>query len=305
MKSGHNGNVAASYFARLKNLADTHQWNFNHLQVRYATERFLFRLSSSRYARSFILKGGNLFVIWQNGDNSRPTMDSDLLCFGNSTPEHLRKVFTELAEVDSLNRDGMRYDASSLEVAPIREETEYGGTRITLYAYLGNARIRMQFDIGVGDAVTPSPEAATYPVLLDGENPRLLIYPMATAIAEKTEVMVSRGILNSRMKDFYDVWLMSKLATHSYSLLRQAIINTFERRGVQLPNSVPESFTPQVTTSPAKIAQWKAFIRRHTTLDAPQDFREINQRVAEFVLPLLVPPDIAPDHWEQGNGWVI
>ena len=151
-----------------------------------------------------------MFVIWQNGNNSRPTLDSDLLCYGDVSDEHLKQIFTELCNMHGIPDDGAVFDSDSIRISPIRETTEYGGTRIVLNSSVGTVRFPLQFDIGVGDAVTPAPEYADFPVLLQTmKSPRLRVYPMATSIAEKTSAMVTLGINNSRMKDFYDIWLLS------------------------------------------------------------------------------------------------
>ena len=303
MTNPHPVNFAASAYAKLKNIADRKKWNFMHLLIRYGIERFFYRLSVSPYADQFVLKGGNLFVIWQKGDNSRPTIDSDMLCFGDTDPEHLRSVFTEAALSNASPEDGMRYDEKSIEISSIREETEYGGTRILLYGYLGTACVRLQFDIGVGDAITPSPELTDFPVLLNGPVPRLKAYPMATTIAEKSEVMVSRGIINSRLKDFYDLWLLSELFDHDYKTLRLAIQNTFARRHVSMPESIPEAWTPEFAASPTKTTQWAAFLRKNKTLTAPADFKTVGARVALFMTPVFFPPERKLTSWKAAKGW--
>ena len=183
MSKGTITNMRASVLARLKNLSKLRRQDYQHILLRYATERFLYRLSVSGYADNFVLKGGNLFVIWQNGDNSRPTMDSDLLCFGDTSHEHLRKVFDSIAGME--DSDGIMFDADSIAVEAIREDTKYGGTRVTFNAFIGTVRIPLHFDIGVGDAITPAPELADFPVLLDGSSPHLKIYPMATVLLRR------------------------------------------------------------------------------------------------------------------------
>lgn len=274
-----------------------------HLLVRYATERFLYRLSVSSYAEQFVLKGGNLFVIWQNGQNYRPTIDSDLLCFGNAEAEYLETMFKGICRSIAPADDGIIFDADSIKMSPIREDTEYGGTRIIFNAYLGQARIRLQFDIGIGDAITPAPELAVYPPLLDHPAPKLKIYPMATAIAEKTETMVSRGIINSRMKDFYDVWLLSELFDHDYAILSNALRNTFERRNVPLPSAMPEAWTAEFGRNPMKITQWRAFLRKNRLNAAPADFAVTVARIAAFLHPVCFPPSTIPTAWGAALGW--
>lgn len=303
MTNPHPVNFAASAYAKLKNIAERRNWNFMHLLIRYGIERFLYRLSASPYADQFVLKGGNLFVIWQKGNNSRPTIDSDMLCFGNVDPEHLRNVFTAAALSDASPNDGMQYEADSVDISSIREETEYGGTRILLTGYLGQARIRLQFDIGVGDAITPAPEPTDFPVLLDGPVPRLKAYPMATTIAEKAEIMVSRGIVNSRLKDFYDLWLLSELFDHDYATLRLAVENTFARRQVPMPESIPEAWTPGFAADSAKATQWAAFLRKNKTVTAPADFEAVGARIAAFLIPVFFTPERRPAAWKAAVGW--
>jgi len=296
-------NFSASAYAKLKNIAGTHGWNFMHLLIRYATERFLYRLSVSPYAEQFVLKGGNLFVIWQNGQNYRPTIDSDLLCFGNAGEQHLQTIFMEMCRSTACVNDGMSFDADSIEISVIREDTEYGGTRLVFNAYLGQARIRLQFDIGIGDSVTPAPELAEYPPLLGHPAPKLKIYPMASAIAEKAEAMVSRGLLNSRMKDFYDVWLLSELFDHDYVTLVAALRNTFERRNVPRPSVTPGAWTEEFAGNPAKVIQWRAFLRKNSLDAAPKDFSVTVARIAAFLRPVCIQPNTPLTVWIAAHGW--
>jgi len=301
MSKGTITNMRASVLARLKNLSRLCRQDYQHILLRYATERFLYRLSVSGYTDNFVLKGGNLFVIWQNGNNSRPTMDSDLLCFGDMSHEHLRKVFVSIAGME--DSDGVMFDAEGIAVETIREDTKYGGTRVTFNAFIGTVRIPLQFDIGVGDAITPAPELADFPVLLDGSSPRLKIYPMATVIAEKLEAMIVRGGSNSRMKDFYDIWQLSRLAKHSARTLRTAIENTFQRRGTEFPRELPYALTVEFAHRPEKPVQWHAFCRKNHLSDAPLDFGEIVMSIAAFLGPCLKYEHDRNMLWSPDNGW--
>ncbi len=298
-------NIVASIEGRLKNIMRERKVDYQFLLVRYAIERFFYRLSVSPYAKQFVLKGGNLFVIWQNGRDYRPTIDSDFLCFGDVTPENLKRIFTEICSASDIPDDGMIFDAKSIGISAIREDTEYGGTRITLTGYLGSARINLQFDIGVGDAVTPSPKLTDFPVLLNGAVPRLKTYPMATVIAEKVEVMITRGILNSRMKDFYDVWLLSELFSHEYEILAKAVRNTFDRREVSIPTERPEAFAEAIATDSSKVTQWKAFIRKNNLFNAPSEFSLIVARISDFLTPVLYPANPTPTIWSPDQGWSL
>ena len=296
-------NVAASAYAKLKNIATLKKCNLMHVLIRYAMERFLYRLSVSEYSKQFVLKGGNLFVIWQKGQNFRPTIDSDFLYFGNADQTYLKTVFIEICGSPVDQEDGMRFDAESIDISQIREETEYGGTRIVFNAYLGSARIRLQFDIGIGDAITPPPEWAEFPVLLKGDIPRLRIYPKETAIAEKFETMVSRGMLNSRMKDFYDIWLLTELFDFDFTILRQAVINTFSNRHVSLPIEQPECFTEEFYLSNIKQTQWSAFCRKNELQGQPKHLPEAVTRIKAFLLPVLCLTQSQPSIWHSGKGW--
>lgn len=296
-------NYAHSVFTRLKNLAKQNGYFFNQLLIRYANERFLYRLSVSRYAGQFVLKGGNLFIIWQNGWSFRPTIDSDLLCFGQADEKHLQTIFSELCMLPGSENDGMSYDASTMVISPIREDSEYGGTRIVLNAFLGSARIPLQFDIGIGDAITPAAEQADFPVLLNGPIPKLSIYPKETTIAEKTEAMISKGIDNSRMKDFYDIWLLAELFDFEYEILRLAIRNTFERRNIPLPVSIPECFTEDFMALPMKQTQWNAFIRKNQLRENPGKFQDAVLCIKSFLLPVVFPPKDVPNRWIAARGW--
>lgn len=303
MSNPNPTNIAASVESKLKNVTAERKIDYRFILIRYATERFFYRLSISQYANQFVLKGGNLFVIWQNGRDYRPTIDSDMICFGNATPEYLKQVFSETCRMNNVPDDGMRFDADSIEISSIREETEYGGTRILLLAFLGRARVTLQFDIGVGDAITPPPELTDFPVLLNGPVPKLKAYPMATTIAEKSEVMVTRGIINSRLKDFYDLWLLSELFDHDYATLRLAIRNTFERRKVPMPTDMPESWTPEFAANPQKAIQWAAFLRKNKTVTSPVDFSVVAERISKFLVPVFFPLEKTPKKWIAAQGW--
>lgn len=303
MSNPEPNNIEASVEAKLKNICKEQKIDFRFILIRYANERFLYKLTVSPFADQFILKGGNLFIVWQNGINFRPTVDADLLCTGKADEEYLKSIFLRICTSSNSGNDGIRFDEKSLKVGPIRDNTEYGGTRIVLNAYLGRAKIPLQFDIGVGDAITPAPKRVKFPVLLNGEPPQIKIYPMVTSIAEKTETMVSRGTLNSRMKDFYDIWLLSELFDHDFQTLNQAIENTFKRRDVSLPTSMPESFTEEFYQSKIKLTQWNAFCRKNKLQKSPENFKNAVIRIRDFLRPVFFALETPPVRWLAGKGW--
>lgn len=195
--------LVASIHARLLNLAKARDEDFNMILTRYAIERFLYRLSIGPEREAFWLKGALLFDLWFDVPH-RPTRDADFLGFGPADAEALANTIREICGVAA--DDGMEFDPASITIEEIREDAHYGGLRVRLVSRLGNARCTVQLDVGYGDAVTPGPEEAIYPTLLDDQPPpRLRVYPRAAVAAEKLEAIVSLGMANSRMKDYFDL----------------------------------------------------------------------------------------------------
>jgi predicted nucleotidyltransferase component of viral defense system len=254
-------NLAASVQARLLNLARSSSRDYGQVLTRYALERLLYRLSISEHADHFLLKGALLFDLWFDMP-LRPTRDIDLLGFGVSETPHLIGVFQDLCglEVD----DGMVFVADSLNAQEIRKAANYSGVRVTLRAQLGPSKASIQIDVGYGDAVTPAPEKAAYPVLLDEfAAPLLRVYPRETVVAEKLETIVLLGIANSRMKDYFDLWVLCKHTHGESSLLKQAIHATFQRRGTPLPKALPVGLSEEFALDTQKQQQWRAFLKKN------------------------------------------
>lgn len=277
--------LEASVRQRLLNLSRTRNEDFNLILTRYAIERFLYRLSKSKHADRFILKGAMLMAIWI-GEVHRPTRDLDLLGFGEAEEEALGAVIREicLTEVD---KDGLEFDSGSVEIEEIRENQEYPGQRVKVNVALGNARIRIQIDVGFGDAVTPRASVISYPVLLQYPAPRIRAYPKETQIAEKLQSMVFLGMANSRMKDFYDVFILAKTFSFDGSTLVQAIKATFERRGTPIPEDIPLALSDEFANSTDKNNQWKAFINRNGLEDFGVAFPQLIISLGEFLLKPL------------------
>jgi predicted nucleotidyltransferase component of viral defense system len=273
-------NIAASVRARLLSLARERGEDFQLVLTRYANERLLYRLTQSSHAPRFVLKGAALFTVW-TGELHRATRDLDLLGFGDSSEENIRSVFAEIIALDVAD-DGVQFDPDSLLVGPIREDQEYGGIRIVLVARVTTASVRLQVDVGFGDAITPEAEAIDFPALLEFPAPRLRAYPRETVVAEKLEAMVKLGLANTRMKDFYDLALMSKMFTFDGETLVRAIRATFERRGTPLPSALPTALTTAFTEDPGKNIQWSAFLRKSGT-GTGEGLPSVTATIAEFV----------------------
>jgi predicted nucleotidyltransferase component of viral defense system len=278
-------NVAQSVLQRLLNLARKTGQDYNRLLVRYGSERILYRLSRSSHADRFVLKGAMLFAVW-SGHPYRATQDIDLLGFGASSPEELARAFREIAATGVPEEDGMMYSAETVKASVIREDMKYEGVRIRMEGRLGNARIPLTIDVGFGDAVTPAPQTADLPVLLDGPKPALRSYPRETVIGEKFEAMVSLGENNSRMKDFADIWFLARHFDFDGELLVRAIAATFERRQTEM-QAEPLALTQAFAEIQAKQTQWKAFLRRTSVEELPADLSRVVADIGAFLLPAL------------------
>jgi predicted nucleotidyltransferase component of viral defense system len=298
------GSRAASVRQRLLNLAKNRGEEFQRILTRYALERLLYRLSVSEERDRFLLKGALLFAVWIPQDN-RPTKDLDLLGCGDPSRATLEAVFRDLCLIDGSD-DGIVYIEETVECVEIREETEYGGMRITLTASLGTAEIPVQVDVGFGDAITPAPEEVEFPTLLEMPAPRLRAYPKETVVAEKCEAMVSLGMGNSRMKDFFDLWTLAQTFPFEGVVLSQALRATFARRVTPLPEGRPVALSEEFSADTAKLAQWKAFCRRSVLRGTVPSLSEVINLLEQFILPIITDWRAGQDygaHWLPGEGW--
>ena len=247
------------------NLARERGEDFQQLLVSYALERLLYRLAQSRHRDRFVLKGALLFRLWFDL-TQRPTRDADFLGFGNAEPEEFAAIFREIADVEMAENDGLLLDADSVRVVDIRKEAGYPGVRVSMTATLDGARIPVQCDIGFGDAVTPAPLQQTYPTLLDMPAPILAVYPLETVVAEKLEAIVKLAGYNSRVKDYFDLWVLMRYENLDRVLLPAAIRATFARRKTTMPVTLPIGLAP--TFAAEKQVMWQAFLAR-SGLSAP------------------------------------
>jgi predicted nucleotidyltransferase component of viral defense system len=270
-------NVAASVKAKLLSRARERGDDFQLVLLRYANERLLFRLASSPHAKSFVLKGAALFTYW-TGEPHRATRDLDFLGYGESSEAHLEKVFIEILETDVVD-DGLDFDPTLVKVAPIREDQEYGGVRVTFVARLGSAKVPLQ--VGFGDAVTPGAQEIEFPALLDFPSPRLRAYPRETVAAEKIEAFVKLGLANTRMKDFYDLRTLAEQFEFEGALLVKALRATFKRRGTALPKTIPVALTAEFSADKPRQTQWSGFVRK-AGIKSPGGLEAAIERVAAF-----------------------
>ena len=285
-KSGSRArNVGASVRQRLLNLAHARGQPLELLLTRYALERLLHRLSLSPCRERFVLKGALLLTTWFD-EPHRATRDLDLLGFGDPSDDALLTAFREVMTIGV--DDGIAFDSAGLQIQSIREDMQYGGSRLRTTAALAGARIPVVVDIGFGDAVEPGIEDIQLPVLLDMPSPRLRAYPQETVIAEKLHAMVTLGLANSRMKDYYDVWMLVRTFEIDPARLRRAIEATFARRGTPLPAALPEGLTDAFAQDDTKQRQWAAFVRNLSS-SAPALRDIVTELRAVVMAPLRLP----------------
>ncbi|MET4291138.1 putative nucleotidyltransferase component of viral defense system [Bradyrhizobium sp. LB8.2] len=273
-------NVAASVRARLLNLAKERNEPFDLLLTQYALERLLYRLSISKYKDKFVLKGAILLRQWLD-DPHRPTRDLDLLGFGESDPQLTLGFFREIGSIQA--DDGVTFDIGTLEVDTIRDDSGYSGLRLKCYATIDGARVRIVVDIGYGDATEPGLNEIELLPLLDQPAPKLRAYPPETVIAEKFQAMVHLGLANTRLKDFYDIWVLARTYEFKGDRLARAIRATFDRRKTQIPTERPDALSETFANDPTKIQQWTAFIQ-DVAID-PGAIKGVVERLAAFLMP--------------------
>ncbi len=297
-------NVAASVRDRLLKLAHASGVPNGELLDRYCIERLLYRLSRSPYRDQFILKGAMLLTAWSGGLTQRVTRDADLLGFGDSSIPVVTQTFREICATQ-VEDDGVRFDLDSIRADEIRARDEYAGVRVELLARLGAAVVRVQVDVGFGDAVRPT--EITFPSLLDFPQPSLRAYSRENSIAEKFEAMTKLGIANSRMKDYFDIWHLSRSFEFDGVTLAETLHATFERRAVHLPESVPLGLSDEFAQDKVKQVQWRAFWKKAVRREPMPDLPQVVTAVSRFLLPAVVcakRQETFAQKWPAGGPWV-
>ena len=277
--------------------------DFNAILVQYAIERLIDRLGRSTESPRFVLKGAMLFRVW-TGELHRPTKDVDFLGHGDPSPESIAEAVRAITSVAS--DDGLRFDPESISAEEIREEQDYDGVRVTVTAYLAHVPITVRIDVGFGDAVTPEAVERPFPTLLGHDAPMIRAYPPETSVAEKVDAMCKLGIINSRMKDYYDVIMISRRFEFDGEVLAGALRATLERRGTPLPTGTPTGLSDKFGADDEKQRQWNAYLKRMKIDDVPTALPEVVTTIQQFVLPALEAasePSRAPGGWVPALGW--
>ncbi len=303
MSPRQSKDLAASIHQRLLNKARETNRPFNELLQYFAMERFLYRLSKSNHVNKFILKGALMLRIW-DAPLSRPTKDIDLLGETENDIQAIINLIREICLTD-VNPDGISLEPDSIMGEPIREDADYEGVRVRIRGTLGTAKIILQLDIAFGDVVIPSVARASLPTILDLPAPEIQVYSRESTIAEKFEAMVKLGLLNSRMNDFFDIWLLSRRFNFDGRTLSEAIRETFRRRHTDLPTK-PTAFTKPSYTDTTKTAQWRAFVTKNRIDNVPLEFEVIVKAIAIFIEPIIVHLSANKsfyDSWKAPGPW--
>ncbi len=307
MTSRDLSNVPQSVHDRLLNQARQSDRPFNELLLYYGIERFLYRLAQTEHAGRFVLKGA-LLLRAEGAGPTRPTRDIDVLDLNvldlEARKENVEEAVRDVIAADVPN-DGMEYDPGTIDIQEIRPGGKYQGLRITFRGHLGTARVPMQIDVGTGDVIEPGPEQVEYPGLLDYDRPVLLGYPLGQVIAEKFEAIVDLGTANTRMKDFYDIWALSRRREFEGPPLQTAIESTFERRGTPVPSERPIALTDTFLEAGPRRQQWASFTEKARLSDAPP-LPEVLSELGTFLLPPTQAAsrgDRFTATWQKGGSW--
>ena len=302
MKKPTVKDITASVKSRFLNIARQTQKPFEELLVLYALERFLFRLSQSPHKENLILKGG-LLLMALGFPQARPTRDIDLL---GTIPDNLDTISSTIQAIGRIEaNDGLKYHFAHMKSEELSSDSEYSGARFKFMALLGKARIPIQIDIGFEDEIVPSPMEMEFPTLLDMDPPVINGYSLETVIAEKLEAALDLADLNSRLKDFYDIWVLSRKFSFDGQLLQKAIIATCTRRKTII-RSDAQIFSSDFADRPEKKNQWSAFIDKGMKVDVPEDFATVMSEIKSFLLPLIKSSEIGESFqgsWPQGGPW--
>ena len=296
-------NLPASVRDRLARIAKDRGLLFQQALSYYAIERLLYRLAASEYSETFVLKGGLIFIAHRL-PLRRPTRNIDLHAQGDNSPEGLEQIIRAVCN-QPVEPDGMQFATGSLKGERINPGADVAGVRMTLRAYLGVAVIPMQIDVSFANVITPAITKANYPSMLGMPTLEIRTYPFETAIAEKLHAMVFLGSINDRLRDFYDIWLLSTECTFDGEVLYHAVVATFRQRNTPIPQEPPVAFSDGFAEQ--KEAQWLALLRTFEPgASRVPDFKGILGQLRQFLNPILLAAAKnipVQQQWSPSKGW--
>ena len=278
-------NMQASIRALLQNKAKETRRPFSEILQYYGMERFLYRFSRSKYADKFILKGALMFTVWHVSER-RTTLDIDFSAHYDNQTSSIEKVIKDVCNF-AVVPDGLIFDTATIRGRKIKEDADYEGVRVKFLGFLERSRITMQIDVGFGDVIYPKPKTIDYPVILDFPKPHLKGYTAESVVSEKFEAMVKLGLLNSRMKDFYDIRLMMRQFDFNGSELAEALKRTFRHRKTYLPEHRPLFAEEIYDEKSDRQILWKAFLKKRDIKHAPEKLRTTAMEIEEFIIKPL------------------
>jgi len=297
-------NIKASVRAQLQNKAKATECPFSEILQYYGMERFIYRFSRSKYADKFILKGALMFTVWQVPER-RATLDIDFSARFDNQIAGIEKAIKDICEV-SVVPDGLTFDPGTVKGQTIKEDADYEGVRVKFRGFLERSRISMQIDVGFGDIIYPKPKVIDYPVMLDFPKPHLTGYPEESVVSEKFEAMVKLGLLNSRMKDFYDIWLMMHRFDFNGARLSEALKRTFSHRKTPLPEQKP-LFAKEIYDEKSDRQElWKSFLKRGNIKHVPEKLCATARGIEEFLIkPLdaINKEGAFNEEWQASGPW--
>jgi len=297
-------NLSASVNQRLLNLRDSRREDFQIILNRFGLERFLYRISKSSFADLFVLKGAFSFELWGR-QFYRPTRDIDFLAFFEPSPEKIRRVFMEICR-QQVEPDGLIFASDSVSVRPIRGQNDFGGFRVRLTGYLEQIRIGLQFDVSFGKQIEPKPERIKFPTILTFPAPFIFLYPKDLTVADKFHSMCKLGMLNSRIKDYYDLHQISRFCSFNGIDLEKGIKTIFDQEGSAIPSGIPDALSDIFGQMPEKRTLWRQFLSRIGRNAFPHDLRQVIEIIREFILPVarsVAEKKRIYSDWPAGGPW--
>jgi len=298
-------NEGQSILARIRNYARVRLHDPQYTLNRYVVERFLARISASTYADKIVLRGATLYTIWLdiNSTQYRATRDVDLLMFGSSGAADIHDVLADILKINV--DDAVSFDITALKIEPRRNLLTYPGVNATCIAQIASSRTPIAIDIAFGEAVYPPAIWSGYPTILGQAMPHIRVYPREVVVAEKAHAIVVLGLSNTRVKDFYDIWMIARSCTFDAQILVETVSQTFERRQTKLPLSdIPSGLTRRFAENVARVAQWKRLRQQVEASFAPASLEDLVDDVSLFLNPLLL-GELTNETWTPASGWKL
>lgn len=278
-------NISASVKAKLKNIFKNSNLDYEDLLKYFAMERFLYRLGVSKHRENFVLKGALMFTAW-NVKNRRITLDIDLLGYFDNKESSIIQVVKDIIDTQVVE-DGVKFNPETITSQKLKEGEKYEGVRIKMKAFIGDSRISMMMDFGFGDKIYPGPVKINYPTVLDFPAPEIKGYTIESLMSEKFSAMIEKGEANSRMKDFYDIWLIKKNNLFNKEKFKSALKATFDNRRMELPSGDRILNEILFLEGSPKQIEWKNFLDNMNIKIAPEKLSDVAMDIESLMKNIL------------------